>query len=104
MLWEPHLIAEIELLTTEDGGRRTAITAESYGCPVGFEGEFFESRLDLSEVGPIAPGGRVRVPVRFFHPELIVPRLTTGSSFTLWEGKTIGRGTVISFHNAESAV
>lgn len=95
MLRQPHVIAEIELLTTDEGGRRTVLTAEQYGCPFSFEGEYFECRVDLSAVGPLAPGGRARAPIRFFHPELVVPRLSPGASFTLWEGRTIGRGKVV---------
>jgi hypothetical protein len=104
MLWQPHLIADLKLLTTEEGGRRTVLSADQYGCPFGFEGEYFECRLDLSNVGPIAPGGHAQVPVRFFHPELVVPRLAPGTSFTLWEGKTIGLGTVVEVVDAHDAV
>src|SRR2546423_750063 len=104
MLWEPHILADIELLTTDSGGRSTTLSAQSYGCPLGFEGAYFECRLDLSEVGPLDPGDRARVPIRFFHPELILPRLTRGSEFTLWEGKTVGRGTVVELLYGRSAL
>ena len=66
------------------------------GGSLGFENEYFECRLDLSEVGSIPPGRHARVPVKFLSPELIVPRLSVGSTFTLWEGKTIGRGRVVT--------
>jgi len=92
------------LLTPAEGGRRTVLTAEQYGCPLGFEGEYYECRVDLSTVGPLAPGGRARVPIRFFHPELVVPRLAPGASFTLWEGKTIGRGKVVDVMSTVDAV
>ena len=52
-------------------------------------------RLDLSGIGPLSPGSVARVPIRFLCPHLIVPRLSVGSPFTLWEGGTIGEGTVI---------
>jgi len=42
LLREPHLIADIEFLTTDAGGRRTVLSVEQYGCPLGFEGEYFE--------------------------------------------------------------
>jgi hypothetical protein len=104
MLWQPHIIADIEFLTTEEGGRRTTFTAEQYGCPFGFKGEYFECRVDLSSVGPLPPGGHARVPIRFFHPELVLSRLVPGSSFTLWEGKTIGRGKVVDVVRSDEAI
>ncbi|HSP15846.1 MAG TPA: hypothetical protein VLV78_13955 [Thermoanaerobaculia bacterium] len=96
MIADPDAIVDIELLSPEDGGRRTPIAADSYGCPIRFEDEYFDCRMDLSGVGALPPGGGARVPLKFLNPDLIVPRLEPGSKFTLWEGKTIGQGKVVA--------
>ena len=103
MLCKPDLVADIELLLSSEGGRHAPISGPFYGCPLGFGGEYFDCRLDLTEVGAIAPGGHARVPVKFLSRDLIVPRLCVGAEFTLWEGKTIGRGTVVQLDH-ETAV
>jgi hypothetical protein len=59
-----------------------------------YEGENFECRLMLAGVGPVAPGQRATVGIKFLRPEMIKPRLQPGSSFTLRELKTIGEGSV----------
>ena len=92
MLWTPDAIAEIELLRTEDGGRQTAISVPQYGCPLGIGDEYFDCRVDLTEVGEVPPGGKARVSIKFLHPESVKPLLKPGVEFTLWEGRTIGRG------------
>ena len=91
---EPDILAEVHLLATQDGGRKCPTPSDKFGCPVGFEGEYFDMRIDLSEAGSLSPGMTKEVPIRFLWPELILPRLRMGSEFTLWDGKTIGHGRV----------
>ena len=100
MLWQPDAIIDLELLPTEIGGRSIPTPPTFLGCPFGFEGEFFDCRLDFTDIGPMSPGTNARVPVKFLSPALVLPRLRAGSSFTLWEGKTIGRGTVVEVMGA----
>jgi len=95
MLWEPDAIVEIELFATQDGGRHSALPLPQYGCPVEISGEYFDCRVDLSEVGEILPGGKARVPIKFLYPEFVKPLLKFGLQFTLWEGRTIGSGRVV---------
>ena len=95
MLWQPDLLADVELLTTAAGGRRAPIGVEQYNCPFGFAGEYFECRIDLSDHGTLAPGARARLPVKFLRPDLILDRLAPGAAFVLWEGRDIGKGTVV---------
>jgi hypothetical protein len=95
MLPKVHLLADIQFLPTAEGGRRGPTPPERFGCPLEFEGEYFDCLLDLSERGPVVPGEFVRVPVAFLCPELILPRLAVGATFTLWEKRTIARGTVV---------
>jgi hypothetical protein len=99
MLWTPDIIASIDLLATREGGRAGPTPAHSFGCPLEYENEYFDCRLDLSDVGPLVPGTEARVPVKFLVPEHVLPRLYVGAQFTLWEGRTIGRGRVVELCN-----
>jgi len=96
-------IARISLARTEEGGRRTPISAATYPCPVFFEGvpelsaHGYDCRIALSDLGrPISPGDTVdEVAMAFLSADEVLPHLRPGVTFTLWEGKTIGRGTVL---------
>ncbi len=94
MKGQPDIIAKVRLYATEAGGRKGATPSETFGCLFEFEGEKFDCRLLLQEVGFLAPGATAKVPVAFLYPELIKPRLKVGSRFTLWEAPTIGEGVV----------
>jgi hypothetical protein len=92
------ITAEVTFLPTAEGGRQGPTQADWYGCPLHFEGDYFDIRFDLSSIGCVSPGETVRVPARFLFPELIKPRLAVGSLFTLWEGRTVGQGRVLKIH------
>jgi hypothetical protein len=62
---------------------------------VTFGGDFFDAIIDLRAAGSLYPGSAAQVPIKFLSPELIVPSLVLGAEFTLWEGRTIGDGTVV---------
>lgn len=94
MKGQPDIIATVRLYVTDAGGRKGHTPPEVFGCLFTFEGEKFDCRLLLQEVGPLAPGASTKVPVAFLYPELIKPRLKVGSRFTLWEMKAIGDGIV----------
>ena len=98
----PDITVEVTFLPTCEGGRQGPTPADRYGCPLGFEGEYFDVFFDLSSVGRMAPGSTVRVPARFLSPRLIKPRLVVGSQFTLWEGRIIGKGRVLEIHEDTS--
>ena len=103
MRFVPDIFAEVRLFPTQDGGRRGPTPAEVFGCPLNYKGKFFDMRLDLSEVGSLSPGSTTRVPLAFLSPGLILPRLSIGSQFTLWEGRTIGEGTVLELPSTPAA-
>ena len=86
----------IELLPTLNGGRSGATPASQFGCLFELAGEYFDCRLDLSESGPLLPGRSATVPIAFLRPENVVSRLTIGTQFNLWEGRTIATGRVVS--------
>jgi hypothetical protein len=95
---KPDISAEVTFLPSAHGGRQNPTSTDWYGCPIGFAGEYFDVRFDLSAVGRVAPGATVHVPAQFLSPKLIKPRLAVGSEFTLWEGRTIGKGRVLEIY------
>lgn len=90
-----EIVADVEFLRTEDGGRSNPLRADIFGCPLEYRREYYDCRLDLTGLGPIGPGDRASVPIQFLRPELVVPRLNAGSRIALWEGRRIVRGTVV---------
>ena len=79
-----RVIANIRLLPTSGGGPE--LEAHGYDC-----------RLLLDETGqPVPPGGAVDgVAMVFLSPDDVIPHMHAGVQFLLWEGKTIGSGTVV---------
>lgn len=96
--WKPDFLAEFALLSSEEGGRHGPTPSEWFGCPLGFEGEYFDVRFDLENVGSVKPGGTAVAPGKFLSPQLIKHRLVVGSQFTLWEGRIIGTGKVLDIY------
>ena len=94
----PDITANIILLATAKDGRSSEILGPSYGCPLGVDGAFFDIRFDLSEIGRIAPGESVKLRGQFLDREGAAPHFAVGKQFTLWEGGTIGTGTVVEVH------
>ena len=95
---KPDILAELTFFPSEKGGRRGPTPSDAFGCPVGFEGQNFDIRFDLSPVGQVSPGSTVHVKGQFLSPHLIKPRLKVGSTFTLWELGTIGEGRVLELY------
>jgi hypothetical protein len=93
---KPDVIAKIQLYSEAQGGRRSATPLDHLGCQFDYEGEYFDCRLLLQDVGPIAPGESATVPIKFLRPELVKSRLQVGSRFNLREIKIIGEGIIES--------
>jgi hypothetical protein len=62
------------------------------------DGEYFDAFFKLDETGPIHPGQTITASLVFLSPELVLPRLSAGKGFSLWEGKTIAVGKGLSVH------
>jgi hypothetical protein len=98
-----RVIAKIEFIGSDDGGRAQPIPILNFGCPVFFEDieplseHGYDCRILVPEYGrPIAPGDVVNeLAMIFLSEEAVLPHLRMGSRFTLWEGKTIARGEVL---------
>lgn len=98
------ILAKITLLSAEEGGRTQAIPVMNFGCPMHFENvpelvkHAYDCRLLVEEYGtPILPGDTIEnVRILFLSPNEVIPWLKVGTRFTLWEGKTIAHGEVVS--------
>lgn len=92
---QPHAIIDVRFRTTAEGGRKGPIRGDlykEYRCPFSVDGQYFDC-LVLTEK-QIALGEWYTLPVIFLFPELVMPMLTVGKSFKLWEGKDVADGTV----------
>ncbi len=98
-----QVVAKISLLRTEDGGRRTPISVPTYACPVFFQGvpelsaHAYDCRMSVSALGQsISPGDTLdEVVLVFLSANEVFPHMRPGVTFTLWESRTIGSGTVV---------
>jgi len=96
---KPDVIIKVRFKTTAEGGRQGAIVIPNcmehqYGCPFFVEGEAFDCRL-LIAGETLKLGETYELPVKFLRPDLVLPKLSVGTSVTLWEGKDIATGQVV---------
>ena len=92
----PDVVVRVRLYRTEDGGRKNVITVGRFGCPFFYDGEAFDCRILLDQVGvSLAPGETADVPIKFLRPDLVKPRLRAGARFKLWEGGDFAEGEVL---------
>lgn len=102
-LWKPDITIEFSVLPPEDGGRTSAIPVGScFRCSLCIDGQYFDIRLDLSAADHIVPSIKTTVPAKFLQAERALLFVKEDSALTLWEGKVIAIGKVVStFPNKE---
>jgi hypothetical protein len=88
----------IRLLTTEEGGRLGAIRGPRYGCPLMVKGQGFDCRFLLNDEQRLELGHTHELGVKFLNADSACAALEVGMAVSLWEGKTIGVGEVITVH------
>ena len=99
MTFAPHILAEVRLLKTVEGGREQPTPPDFFDGSVDTSGEHFGMRLDLRDIGSLSPGSTAQVPIQFSRPEFILPWLGVGAVFSLKEaGKVIGSGKVLEIY------
>lgn len=88
----------IRLLTTAEGGRHTDIGGyplEFYSCPIDRgDAHMYDCRVWLNGQR-LKLGESYKVRASLLDPEHSLGRFQAGDQVTLWEGRTIGRGTVV---------
>jgi hypothetical protein len=91
----PEIVVDIDLLPTEQGGRNGPIPSGIFRGVFGVNGEHFSAAFFVSNPGGFAPGEAGQFGVQFLVPDAAVPLFPVGTSFTVWEGRTIGNGCVM---------
>ncbi|KTF69641.1 hypothetical protein ATB93_07950 [Sphingomonas sp. WG] len=93
---EPHLVADIWLYETANGGR-AGPALPGFGCLLIVSKEQPISGWDsllLLRDQPLHPGERRRIGFAFLSPEQAVPALAEAGHFYLWDGRIIGEGSI----------
>lgn len=94
----PDGTIKVRFKTTAEGGRRGPVVITDgfhYGCPLLIDSEYFECRLLVTNT-TLELGVDYELPVKFLHPDLVMPLLAVGKPIVLWEGKEVATGHVVS--------
>lgn len=92
----PDFIANVTLFPSAEGGRKGATPTRVFGCPLSFEGRFFDCRMLLGSVGALLPGEEKEVPIKMLDFDAVRSMIKNGTRFEIWEGRVIGEGIVMS--------
>ncbi len=93
------VIADIYFYPTERGGRNGHLPLNQYRCPMVINEEMFDCVLLLPKDKLINPGDTVRVSMEFLSPQIVLPMLSVGKKFQLWESGIKAEGEVISLED-----
>jgi hypothetical protein len=86
------IVAHVRFYTPSEGGRQGPTRSDQFGCLFELNGECFDCRLLLDDVGALQPGQQAKVPIKFLSPHLLQHRLRCGQKFHLREATTIAEG------------
>jgi hypothetical protein len=114
-----RLTVNLRFLTTSDGGRMgPAFSGYRPPCWFGLHGDngeklysdgalYFHDGADAYRDDDgllcVAPGGSCRADVVVISPEYVRPLASPGSVFEVWDGRTVGVGTVETVFDPEPA-
>ena len=88
------IIATVNLLSTDAGGRQGLTPAEKFNCILVIDERNFDVRLHLDRTGAISPGQTATVPISFLDREYAREYCSIGKTFILREVSQIGSGVV----------
>lgn len=94
---QPHLIVDVTLYPTSEGGRKTALRGRRYGCPCKLHKDDVEARdgwLLIEGQPPMFPGETRRLGI-YFASEDLPAIFRSAGKFYLWEGHIIGEAQVV---------
>ncbi len=98
--FEPHLIADVTLYSTVDGGRKGPLRGdlhEWFGCPCKLQKsdeQAWDCRFLIKGL-VVQPGETRRLGMIFLSREMALPIFTGTGRFYLWEGRIIGEAEVL---------
>jgi hypothetical protein len=99
----PDAIIRVRFFSSAEGGRASGLFATRYGCPVfieGYDEHGFDCRFVLEADTHLELGVTHDVKIKFLNPDLALSHLKEGTSISLWEGRTIATGQVVSISSA----
>ena len=101
---EPDFIAELQYLTTEDGGRKTSVFS-GYRPHIEFD-EISEIKTSGQQIfldkEIVNPGDIVKAEITILASDQLLNKLRIGHKFIFFEGsRTIGTGIIIDFLNIQ---
>lgn len=91
---EPDIYIKIRFRTTAEGGRKTSVAGDFYGCPLIIDNEAYDCRLLIKDT-TIELGQFYEIPVKLLNRGLALPKLYVGKKIMLWEGKEVADGEII---------
>jgi hypothetical protein len=91
----PNILAEITLYPATQGGRKSTILQGEYRGVLGIGADHFSVRFAVESSNGFPAGETKIVGIQFLFPETAITSFSVGSTFTIWEGRDIGRGHVI---------
>lgn len=91
---KPEALIHVYFLTPEEGGRKSDIEGDKYGCPIMHGGQGHDCRFVLDGRTRFELGKTYNILVKFLNPKLALQDLAPGMKISLWEGKTIARGEI----------
>ncbi|MES2803916.1 MAG: hypothetical protein V4654_15595 [Bdellovibrionota bacterium] len=95
-----HILADIVLYSSENGGRKGPTPTKSFGCPLQILDKLFDCRFILENLGSLFPGDeKHRIPVIFLSPGEALNFFGLGSKFKIWELGIIGEGRVVEVNS-----
>ncbi|HRH39508.1 MAG TPA: hypothetical protein PK760_14245 [Flavobacteriales bacterium] len=66
-----------------------------FGCPMVLPSGMWDCRMVFpKETAPVQLGSTVEAQLQFLSPDKVLPQLTVGTEFQLWDGKIFGHGRV----------
>lgn len=90
----PDIIATVYFYPSTEGGRQGSTPPDELSCVFDLEGECFDCRLLLGEIGSLSPGQEASVGIKFLYWDLAKPKLKPGLRFHLREGKVVAEGAI----------
>ncbi|MEO1610684.1 MAG: hypothetical protein AAFR90_15440 [Pseudomonadota bacterium] len=92
---KPDIIADVQLIRPEDGGRFSATPDDFFACSLIINEIKYDCRIILDCTGRLHPGEERRLGIKFLNPNLVASYISVGSLFQVWDGKVIGNCTVV---------
>ncbi len=92
----PHMIARVQMTATESWVGGTPSPDLDIRTTFCVEGAYHMVRFSTANGSDFVQGKPVEVPVEFFASDLALPKFQPGVQFTIWAGKEVGIGDVLS--------